>query len=334
MADAENHAEPKDDGLDTLPEDARKETEDIIKEIEKENNAAPPPPPEKPTEKTEEKPPKEDKAPDKPKEDHGDKPKEGDKKAPDEQSRKKGFVPVEKYYTETRALEGKITELQDELAKAAKGSAREQDKQGDDKKEQGRIDADLRKKTDAIAAKYGTDADEEYEKAEALRDALKTAPQAKVEIPKEIEDGFKEFKEYKHQQEVATEETLFNTDFDKKILPLVQAEYGKDVPESVIADVKDKVKAKAYSEEYGKVPMTTIYKGEDEFRGLIPDKQKGSEKSRGGTKATIDAEGAEKGDGPDLSGRSELSSTELEKLTGPEFDKYSDARAAYERSRK
>lgn len=302
-----------DDGIENLPEAQRKETEDIIAEIEKE--AQPPEPEEK--EKPEEKKPKEDPKPE-------DKQKAADEKKPDEKSRKQvKLIPAWVHETAKSQWEAREKELQDELKKAAEGSKHDQEK---GEKADDTIDADLRKKTDAIAHKYGTDPDEEYDRAVTSRGTVQPAP--KVEIPKEIAEGIAKINKYEQDQQTLTEEAHFTSDFDSKILPLIKAEYGDDVPESTIEDIKDNVKAKAYSEEYAKVPLSTIYKGEDQFRGIIPKKQSGSEKSRGGYRAAAEPF---KGDELDLT--KEQSDEMVANMTPEQFDTYSNNMQKKEKTR-
>lgn len=309
MPDLNN--DPEGDGLDNLPKEKREETESIIKEIEAEKKKdadttqvdAP-----KVEPKPEEKKPKEE---EKPKE----APKDEDKKTDEEKSRKsQTLVPAWKL----KVAEDQLKKTREDLADAQKSTTKVTEKS-----DTPQPDDELRKKTDVIAKKYGTDPDEEYERALTARGDLK--PQ-KVEIPKEITEGFKKIEQLENEKKVEVEELHFNTDFDSKLLPLIKAEYGDDVPKSVIEDIKDKVKSKAYSEEFAKVPLSMIYKGDDEFREVIPAKARGAEKSRGGFH---EANKAQESDELDLT--KEQSDDVVGSMTNDQFDIYSKNMQSKER---
>ncbi len=302
---------PNDDGLDGLNEKDRKETEDIIKEIGVDAKDTKPPVEEKPKEEAEK--PK----PEVPKPE--EKPEEKPEPKPEEKSRKVKLIPAEVHYTARDKWEKREKELKDELDAARKGAVDNPPKPKEDQP-----DADLRKQTDKIAEKYGTDPDEEYERAVIARGTQPTAP--KVEIPKEITEGIEEINKYKQEKQLEAEEAHFKGDFDSKILPLIKAEYGDDVPQATVEKIRDAVKDKAYSDTYEKVPLTTIYKGEDEFRSLIPEKQRGSEKSRGGYQAS-----QKQFQTDELDLNVEQSGEVVEKMTAEQFDTYSSNMAKRER---
>ena len=301
MADADQ--EPKNDGLEELPEKERKETEEIIKEIAAATpDSKPDPKPEvKPEDKPEEKPEKKDE----------EKPIE----PKPEESRKTKMIPAWQFEKEQaqrisdhKKWEEERQKLTDQLANAGKASA---EKPTDNPTND---DAELRKKTDSIAEKAGIDPDAAFELAKIAREGAKPA---KYEIPEELKNGLDKVTKIAAEEEARAEESRFNADFDARILPLVKQEYGDDVPTTVIEKVKDQIKDKAYTDEYSKVPLTTIYKGEDNFRGLIPPKQRGAEASRGGHQSYHEATHVE---GPDLT--QELSGEELNNLTPEQFDTY------------
>ena len=131
-------------------------------------------------------------------------------------------------------------------------------------------------KIKALAEKHGYD--EEF-----VREVLELATENGGKLPASVEEGLRKAHMVSTERELETEEANYSADFDRSILPLIKAEYGDDVPPNVIADIKEDLKGLAYSEEYGKVPYSVIYKGQDQFRGLIPGKKKAAEGSRGGT---------------------------------------------------
>lgn len=309
MADA--NQEPIDDGLKDLPEAARKETESIIKEIADDAQKVDKPKeePEKPKD-----PPHEEKKPEAKKPEDSKVVDPVDPKKPEEESRKKAkLMPAWQHEIEKGKWEKERAELEAKLAAAGKNS-REEKKE--DTSEADR-DAALRKETDKIAEETNIDPDAAFRIAKVAQKGVK--PAATFELPPETKATLEKVDKYAADQETQAEERAFNSDFEAVILPLVKAEYGDDVPATAISKIKDQVKAKAYTDEYSRVPLATIYKGEDEFRKVVPGKADGAEKSRGGHQEEHERKEPK---GVDLS--KELSDDEVAKLSPEEFDTYSN----------
>jgi len=181
--------------------------------------------------------------------------------------------------------------------------------------------ATLEKRLQAISEKSGIAVDVLKEVVDLVK------PSGTIELPEELKNDLKVAKDLRAEREVEVEAAKFSADFDRLILPLVKKEYGDDVPAETVATIKEDLKAKAYSPDYAMVPYSTIYKGEDTFRNLVNPKGKGGEASRGGTNAIATAEAAERGAGVDWKALEESDSlewdeTKLRSLSDDDFDKY------------
>lgn len=175
-------------------------------------------------------------------------------------------------------------------------------------------------KIKAVADKHG------YEPA-FVEDILAIATENGGKLPPEVEQGLRKAHGLSAERDLEMETANYSADFDRVILPIIKAEYGDDVPKNVISDIKEDLKGLAYSEEYAKVPYEVIYRGNAEFRGLVPAKQKGGESSRGGSNVESDATGK-----PDLT--KPISDTQLKTLSDADFDTYAKNMEVYEKAQK
>ena len=217
------------------------------------------------------------------------------------------------------------TDLKNQLANLSKtGKALETD--GTKKPDAAEVKV-YDEKVKNLADKLGVEPDE-------LKDAIKSLVPDAPTLPPDLAEKLKEIDTLKSERAIAVEEAKFSADFDTQILPLIKKEYGDDVPPETILKLKENLKAMAYEPDYAKVPYATIYKGTDSFRGVIPDKKKGAENSRGGTVVVTQSTRttAQNGDidwaDPDL----DLSDEQLKKLDAAEFDKYCDIQAKREQT--
>ena len=177
--------------------------------------------------------------------------------------------------------QGRVAELEAELAALKKD--------GDKALKDGETPTEVAKDTEtrlkAISEKSGIDMEVLKEIVDAVR------PAAQVVIPPEIASALETIGKNKAESEAAVEVANYNADFDRLILPLIQKEYGDKegkVPPETVTKIKDELAKIAYSPEYAKVPYETIYKGTDDFRGIIPPASKGAEISRGGSTAIVE----------------------------------------------
>lgn len=135
---------------------------------------------------------------------------------------------------------------------------------------------DLSDEISSLADEYGVD--------KGFLSRLEKSILAKSSTPKEITEKLKELDVIKAEINKKHEETAYSQEFDKDIIPLIRAE-NPEISESALSQIKDILKTYAYSEEYGKLPLSKIYKAERE--GLpIPapaPRKKSAESSRSGT---------------------------------------------------
>ncbi len=295
------------EGLENLPQAERDETQKILDEIETEKAKAPTDP--KPTE--EEKPKEPAKEPEA-------EPKTEEKKSDDipQPRRDAKLIPA--------------WQLEIERDKAAK---RERDllkqiedaKVAPEKKEDPAPAApDVKTRIDALVEEEGI-TETLAKKIIELEDAAKNG----VKIPPEITAAIESIKKADDQAAILAETTQFNGDFDKHILPLIKAEYGNDIKPEIVDRIREDLKAKAYSTEYSKVPYTTIYKGEDQFRGVIAERKKGAEGGRGGSSAAADLTSGEQ---VDLT--KPLSDDAVRTLSDKDFEVYCKNMETYEKGLK
>lgn len=65
----------------------------------------------------------------------------------------------------------------------------------------------------------------------------------------------------------------FRTDFEDNVLPLIKAEYP-NISDEKVKEIKSKIFEKIKTDEFSLTPLTTLYKGEDDFRGVVTTPKK------------------------------------------------------------
>jgi len=107
-----------------------------------------------------------------------------------------------------------------------------------------------------------------------IKDLAKVlAPKAaKTEMPAEVTKLLEE-------QRVKEERHHFDDDFRKTILPLVKAEYP-DISDEKLAEVQEDLHNLAYTTKHGENSLAFIYKGDDDFRGLVQPKKVTAEEGK------------------------------------------------------
>lgn len=60
----------------------------------------------------------------------------------------------------------------------------------------------------------------------------------------------------------------FRNEFEKDVLPLIKAEYP-NISDEKVGEIKSKIFEKIQIEQYSMTPLSTLYKGEDDFRGVV-----------------------------------------------------------------
>jgi hypothetical protein len=316
MADNSNN-EPNQDGLENLPEAQRKETQQMLDEIAAEDAAKAGDKP-----KGDEEKPKEGET-GKPDESKKDDPKKPDGKPEDKKEKEKpeGRRPAKLIpaWVHERAKEDwtkQEAKLKADIEALSKGKPSSEGGKDESKASKEARDAGIK----ALAEKHGYS--EEF-----VRDVLSMADENKGVIPPEVAQKLSQVDKLSEEREIQIEEAQFSQDFDKIVLPLIKAEYGDNVPQNVIVDIKEDLKGLAYSTEYSKVPYEVIYNGTKDFRSRVPDAKKGAEDSRPGQGGVNDGKEA-----IDLT--KPLSDEVVATLSDKQFETYSNNMVGWEKSNK
>jgi hypothetical protein len=300
-------------GLDNLPENERQETQEILDSLKPEGEEDTPKPEEKPEETKEE--PKEEEKPEE---------KQDDEKGEEKQEGRRdvSMMPAYKHKIAEKKWESEKAELQAKLDEYENSEKPSEDKPTDvpeagDKPEEGKgLTPNVKKLAEELGA--------EEEAVAKIIDAAKKEAQEEMRpfmLTDEQKQALADLQNLKHEKAMEAEKNLFNEDFEKDILPEIRKEYGDDIPDSVVADLKEKLRDIAYKPEYQKVPYLEIYRGKQDFRGVIAPKRKTAETSKGGffqiAGKTVKYEDL----GPD----------QIANLSDSDFDKYSDYMARREK---
>lgn len=118
------------------------------------------------------------------------------------------------------------------------------------------------------------------------------------EIPKAVEERLAKLDEIEANMNDQTDNADFAKEFDRDVTPLVKAEYA-NLPEKQLSELKARIREIAFSENYSTTPLSVIFKGLDEFRGLAKAPKKTAEAGKGGTeqaKKTVDTDGLSEDD--------------------------------------
>lgn len=102
--------------------------------------------------------------------------------------------------------------------------------------------------------------------------------------PPEVQEFLREYPEFKKAKEAMAEqqaEREFASEIDQEVRPLVEREYPDASPE-LLKSITAKIRARLESDPaLTHTPLSLLYKGADDFRGLAP-KKKSAEVSRSG----------------------------------------------------
>lgn len=328
MSDHNQDSQQDEHGLQNLPEGARKETEEILSEIDKEaaakaeadKSAA------EASMSEEEKKKAADEAAEKAKADEDAKKKaEDDKKKSDQEGDKEPrrdtkLIPAWKL----KVAEDQAKKREDDLIKeieTLKTTAKPADDKSNEKKPEDQ-NTEIKTIVDKIVAENNI---EDPKVIEDMFAAIDAYVKNKTALPQDILEKLKDIDTLKSKaqaDEIAIEEANFNKDFDKIILPLVKAEYGDDVPQEKIDKIKGDLKGIAYTPEYEKISYDEIYLGKKDFRGLHAPKARSAEGDRSGSVELKKGEG---------SYDRELSEAEYNALSMDEQEKYENSMAKRER---
>lgn len=233
-------------------------------ELTKKPEETPKPEAEKPKEET----PKEE-----PKKDEGKKDEETPKEEPnqeDEKPRKSKYVPAWKLEVEKKALEQK---LRDEFQKTLE---EERLKNINNQKPEAK-EITLSPNLKEFAERYQL-------KEEFVDDLVRVFGKDNQQSP-ELLAKLKEIEEFKERMEDEADNLKFQRDFDKNVLSSIKAEYP-DATQETIDKIRERVKVIAYTEKWEHTPLAVIYKGLDEFRGIVRPPKKTAEPTHSGGDAS------------------------------------------------
>lgn len=319
-----NEGAANDADISTLPPKDQEETKAVIESLKKDGEANAQPSPEAgatvpPVEAKPQEPAK------KPEDAEAGKPKppEGAKKPEGEDRRDVSLIPAwqlkaaeNKWNKEKADLEGKLTALSQSKPPVVEGAAKPDDKAQDD----------FNKKVEKFASENNLD-------PKVAHGLVSLASENQGKLPPDVAERLGKIDALQAERQVEIETIKFSSDFDKQILPLIKAEYGDDVPTETVDKIKEDLKGLAYSQDYAKVPYVSIYKGFDQFRGVIPQKKRGAEPSRGGSQVGIDAEADKPKTVKAMSDEEVmgLKDEDIDKLSDEDFDSFSDRKADLER---
>lgn len=312
----EHNQGANDGGLGNLPPKEQAETRAILDELGKEQDTNPPKPDgDKPPEKKPDEKKPEEKKPD------GSQP---PKKPEDEARRDISLMPAWVHKRAQADWQKREEALQSELKALKDGKPPTPD--AGKKNEQAPPSLDLDAEIKAFAEKEGIS-------VEMATGIITLAAKKSGTLPPDITERLNKIDKLESDRAIEVETVKFSSDFDQFVLPLIKAEYGDNVPAQTIASLKDKVKELAYSPEFQKVPYAQIYKGWDDFRGVIAPMKKGSEDGRGGT---IGADGKKSGENQGLDWESVHTWSEevVRGLSDTDFDQYSQKMSEHEKQNK
>ena len=151
-------------------------------------------------------------------------------------------------------------------------------------------------------------------------------------LPPEITQKLAKLDDITLEREVAAEEQLYTSNFDKEVLPLVKKEFGDDVPADTISQIRDELKNLAYTETYKQTPLAVIFKGVERFREFKRPPAGSGEAGRGGFQQH--GGGGEGGKGGDGSEFANVTEADIAKMDGETFDRYSKWQETTERTRR
>jgi hypothetical protein len=314
MSTTNEESQQDDHGLNSLPANEREETQKILDEIDSEDSNKKEEDANKDdttkskeVEKTEDKPEDDKKSEDKSNEDD-DANKDKDKK----QRRDTTLIPAWKAKVAEEQKNKIISDLQKEI-ETLKGNPNEKKDIDNDSKDND--SNDIIKEVDELLKAKGLDDDDGL-----IKDLAKILAK-RQNIPPEVMEKLKDIDRLNSEAEIKNEEINFSNDFNEQILPLIKAEYGDDIPEDKLKEIKESLKSIAYDPTYAKIPYEEIYRAKSEFRGVIAPKKKSAEgKNNNGIQMSDGAKNY-----------ANLTDEEVNNLTPDEFDKWSDAMAKNER---
>lgn len=116
-------------------------------------------------------------------------------------------------------------------------------------------------------------------KPEFIADLMNTIGSPK--LPKDITDKLAILEKLQSKAQEDGDNAAYSSEFAKDVEPLIKAEYPNASPEHIKA-IKERIQGVAFTEDYARTPLSVIYKGLDEFRGMVKPEKSTAEKGGGG----------------------------------------------------
>ena len=129
------------------------------------------------------------------------------------------------------------------------------------------------------------------------------------QLRKEIEDLKGTLQKSKEEAEIMRQNRLFEKEFEKEVLPLLEQEGVADKKNEIM----ETLRALAFTEEYARTPLKVIYRGDETFETF---RRKGKKSAESGGRMTHAGEDREKS-------ITEMSEEEFEKWSDEQGKKYS-----------
>jgi hypothetical protein len=207
--------------------------------------------------------------PEKPKDekpDEGKKPDEGEK---GKEKKEPSLMPRWQHEVAVKNLEKEKADLQKQLEEKSKTPSPEKPL------ETAQPEDDIK----ALAEELGADPD-------ALRKIIdKAAERAKgnQQLPPELQELAKNLPDLQaltQQYKETVAEQEFSKEFEQYVVPLVEKEYPQLSREQLL-HIKSTLREKATDSKFLTTPLDVLYRGLDDFRGVVPSPHKGGESGRG-----------------------------------------------------
>ena len=141
----------------------------------------------------------------------------------------------------------------------------------------------------------------------------------KTDLPADVKQKLDKIGEIEQERQDNFEEAEYSKEFERDVLPLVKAEYP-DISTDALSTIRQKLHDLAFTEDYSKVALKMLYRGEDSFRSLYRPKKETTEPGRGGSDRNAEVKDWEN-----------LSEDDVAQLSEKDFEEYSDFMAKRER---
>ena len=177
--------------------------------------------------------------------------------------RQPSLMPTWQHKVAEKKMEKEISELKEQIAKLsqAKGDTAVQTEAAIDE-------------VDALAEKYNLD-----DSGKGLVRELQESILKKLGPSKDLQEKVQALD---NEKKAIEQQKFFDQEFNNDVLPALKAEYP-DISEAALAEVKDKLLERAFTEVYAKIPLKKVYLAEkDDLKVSEAPKRKSGETGKSG----------------------------------------------------